>query len=82
MSKKIKLPKSVKGYGYAGVWKDPENTIGWNISSYVTGEGDRKNPSDPADTKNHGKGERYFLCQIIIKPIVDKMGRPITKIVK
>lgn len=80
MSKKIKIPKAVKGYGYSGAWEYPENTIGWNTTPYVTGKQDRKYPSEPADTLNHGNNVRYFLCEITIKPILDKRGRPITKI--
>lgn len=75
------MPKSVKGYGYAGTWKD-DNRLGWNITPYVTGKLDRKYPSLPADTKAHGRGERYFLCSIEIKPLLDKKGRPITKVIK
>lgn len=81
MSKKIQIPKSVKGYGYAGAWSSLKNTIGWNMTPYVTGKIDRKYPSDPADTKNHGNNQRYFLCEITVKPLVDKKGRPITKII-
>lgn len=81
MSKKIAIPKSVKGYGYSGVWRSPQNTIGWNTTPYISGNGDRKSPSDPANTEGHGAGERYYLCEITIKPLVDKLGRPITKII-
>lgn len=81
MSKKIKVPKAVNGYGYSGIWKSPKDTVGWNTTPYVSGKSDRKYPSSPADTENHGSGERYFLCEITIKPILDKLGRPITKVI-
>jgi hypothetical protein len=80
MAKKISVPKQVKGYGYSGVWHYPKNTLGWNTTPFIAGKYDRKCPSDPADTKNHGNNQRYFLCEITIKPLVDKKGRPITKI--
>lgn len=82
MSKKLKIPKPVKGYGYSGVWQFPSNTIGWNTTPYVSGVLGKRFPGNPADTKNYGKGKRYFLCEIKIKPLLDKKGRPITKIIK
>lgn len=79
MTKKIKIPKGVKGYGYSGVWTSPHNTIGWNTTPFVSGKADKKHPSSP--NVNEGTiGKRFFLCEITIKPILDKKGRPITKI--
>jgi hypothetical protein len=78
MTKKIKIPKSVRGYGYSGVWICPENTIGWGTTPFISGKSDRSYPSGPP---NHLRG-RFFLCEISIKPLLDKKGRPITKIIK
>lgn len=83
MSKKNKLviPNPTKGYGYVGVWKyGKEPTLGWCVAPYVSGKSDKKYPS--IANNPHAKGERFFLCEILIKPLKDKMGRPLTKIVK
>lgn len=68
--------------GYCGVWKyhKPNPSIGWFCSPFVTGEYDRRHPS--VTTNEHTIGKRMFLCEIIIKPLKDKKGRPITKIIK
>lgn len=81
-SKKIEIPKPVKGYGYAGQWHDGK--IGWFMPRHVSGKYDRVYPNDGVskDSIEYLKGERIFLCEIIVKPLKDKIGRPITKIVK
>lgn len=81
MSKKITVPKAIKGYGYSGSWNAPMNTIGWNTTPFVSGPGDRKYPGTPVRNENT-IGVRFFLCEITIKPLLDKKGRPITKIMK
>ncbi len=77
-TKKILIPKPVKGYGYSGVWTSPENTIGWQTTPFISGKCDRRYPSSPPP---HAEG-RFFLCEITIKPLLDKKGRPITKIIE
>jgi hypothetical protein len=79
VSNKIKIPTKTKGKGYVGTWKTDE--LGWWMPQHVhpasTGE-----PNEVAVEKGYFKGERVFLCEIIIKPLKDKKGRPITKIIK
>lgn len=77
MSKKVKIPKAIKGFGYSGVWQNGE--IGWNVTQYIDS---RRRYVSPPDSTNFIKGERAFLCEIIIRPVKDKKGRPITKIMK
>jgi hypothetical protein len=79
MSKKIKIPKATKGKGYSGVWKSEQ--LGWWVTDHVHPKslGD---PNMQAIEKGYLKGERVFLCEITIKPLLDKKGRPITKIIK
>jgi hypothetical protein len=81
MSNKIKLPKANKGYGYVGVWAGPDPKLGWFVAPHVYGGKSDRNYPSIADNPNM-KGERFFLCEITIKPLKDKKGRPITKIVK
>lgn len=82
-SKKLLFPKATKGYGYCGVWNSPSNHIGWMCSPHVGGASDKKYPSHLSPTRYPEiKGERLYLCEIIIKPLRDKRGRPITKIIK
>lgn len=81
MSKKIKVPKPIKGYGFTGVWLSGE--VGWMGLSHIGGS--RKYPDNPSldgERKSIMKGERLFMCEVILKPVLDKKGRPITKIVK
>ena len=80
MSKKLTMPKPVKGYGYSGVWSF-QNQVGWSVAQFVNGAMDRKYPSLPA-IHSTLVGQRLFLCEITIKPLKDKKGRPITKIMK
>jgi hypothetical protein len=79
MSKKISTPKITKGNGYVATWQS--GALGWwmpdNIHPLSTGA-----PNQHAIEKNYLSGERLFLCEIIIKPLKDKKGRPITKIIK
>lgn len=81
MSKKIKIPIPTKGYGYAGEWLD--GRIGWFMPRHVYGSYDRKCPDDPVsdETREFLEGRRLFLFEIIVRPLKDKKGRPITKIV-
>lgn len=81
MSKKIALPKPTVGYGYTGIWHTGQ--AGWFMPQFVYGSIDRKFPDDPIRKEDMPllDGERLFLCKITIEPLVDKAGRPITKIV-
>lgn len=77
---KIKVPKPVKAYGYSARWSD--GTIGWFTSRFPSTS--RKFPDDIPNLAEAPttSGERFFLCEIKIKPLIDKKGRPITKIQK
>ncbi len=79
MSDKINLPKATKGKGYVGTWRTDE--LGWWMPEHVH-PGSTGSPNEQAMQKGFFKGERIFLCEIIIKPLKDKKGRPITKIIK
>ena len=79
---KIKTPKSTKAYGFVGVWDD--NSIGWSMPQYLHKHDTRHNPSSyRKDTSpcflNY---DRLYLCEVTIKPILDKLGRPITRLAK
>lgn len=81
MSKKIKVPKQMKAYGFTGVWQNGQ--IGWMGLSHIGGSRDYPdNPSMDGERKEILKGERLFMCEVIVKPLLDKKGRPITKIVR
>ena len=78
MSRKIKVPSMNKGFGWVGQWSD--GGIGWNCPKFVTYFSNSEPAlgfvKHPYDKKGHS---RYFLCRIIIEPVVDKKGRPITR---
>ena len=78
MSKKIKVPKETIGFGYAGVWSD--GSVGWFSPHHVS---DSKKPryTDKPVSNPNTSGERFFLCKITMTPVLDKNGRPITRIV-
>jgi hypothetical protein len=80
MTKKVQLPKTNKGKGYVGTWR--HGKIGWWMPEFVSGPPYIEKPNAEAVSKGFLKGERVFLCEIIVKPLKDKKGRPITKIIK
>jgi hypothetical protein len=76
-TKKIQVPKANKGKGYVGVWRNGK--IGWFLPMFIQG------PNRSAEMPNSNSslnGERVYLCEITIKPILDKNGRPKTKLIK
>jgi hypothetical protein len=82
MNKKLKIPKGIKAYGYTGVWSS--NQVGWFAPRHIGGS--RKYPDSPNIDKDNPdyeylQGQRLFLCEITVIPILDKLGSPITKIV-
>lgn len=80
-SKKLKLPNPTIAYGFTGVWRN--NTLGWMGLSHIGG--DRTYPDRPClygDRINIMQNERVYLCKVVLTPVVDKLGRPITKIIK
>lgn len=75
MSNKLKLPKANKGKGYVGVITNYRGEeIGFDLPGAMI--------KGIAYMPNVDKGKRVFLCEITVKPLKDKKGRPITKIVK
>ena len=78
MSNKIKVPKATSGFGYAGVWHD--GSVGWFSPQYVNSSKTPKYTDKPVSNPNTA-GERFFLCKITMTPVLDKNGRPITRIV-
>ena len=75
------------GYGYAGVWAN--GTIGWHVPKFIHSGTKRHpdlpdalEPNDPQHANLARMNQRLFYCQVIIRPILDKLNRPITKIVK
>ena len=77
MSKRITAPKATKARVYSGMWLD--GTIGWETGPHIHPDGD---PSmSDFDRNPYIGGERFFLCEVTLKPILNKSGRPITRIV-
>lgn len=80
-TKKIVIPKSIKnGFVYSGTWND--GTLGWETGPHIS-ESNRKYVSQPNPKRNESIiGTRVFLCKVKLVPVLDKKGRPITKIIK
>jgi hypothetical protein len=76
--KKVKIPKDTTGRGFVGVWRN--NTAGWFMPKHLDGTSIERPESK--ELQLYAKGERLFLCEITVTPILDSLGRPITKIVK
>ena len=73
---KIDQPKATRGFGYVGAWDD--GCIGWFLPSHIGKWNSRQRPEPPND--HHClAGGRTFLCEITIRPVKDKLGRPITR---
>lgn len=74
----MKRPKTeVVGKGYVGRWKD--GTLGWFMPKCLTGfKRDREKPA----AHDYNRGEKSYLCEISVKQVFDKRGRPIVRIVK
>lgn len=72
---KMKIPQEVKGYGYVTLFNN--GSLGRFLPPHL---GDQKTPliSEHA----YAKGERFFLCEIVIRPVLKKNGKPVTKIMK
>ena len=82
MSKKLTLPRSTVGRGYVVVWND--GSLGWWMPEFVS-----KRVCYPPPTQGmkavYATGSfnhRFYLCDIIIKPLKDSKGRPMTKMVR
>ena len=79
---KTKTPKHTKAYGFVGVWSD--NSIGWSMPQYLHNYDTRHNPSKYLKDANPSflDDDRLYLCEVTIKPVLDKLGRPITRLAK
>lgn len=77
MTTKLEGGKETRGSGWVGRWQD--GALGWFIPSHVFGY---KNLHEPANDNENLKGERVYLCDIIIRQRFDKKGRPIVRIKK
>lgn len=74
MTKRLPIPKANKGRGWSGVWRD-RNVIGVPLPHVLWGG----TVINKCGAFYGDKDERYYLCEITIKPILDKLGRPITR---
>lgn len=81
-NRKIKLPAPTKGYGFVGQWMD--ESIGWFLPSFVHKNDSRGRSSGINERAREFAlpSDRAFLCEIVIKPLKDKLGRPITRKIK
>ena len=76
----IEIPEIEISNGWVGQFVD--GSLGWNMPGHLA----------PWSPNNPHKGfirvatwrdkQRYFLCRITIDPILDSMGRPITRLGK
>lgn len=81
-TKKVMIPRTTTGYGYAGTWGD--GSVGWFLTDHVTGGGRKYAGSPPERAQEFvtERTERFYLCKITLTPVKDKKGRPVTKIVR
>ena len=77
MSKKIRKPKAVSGRGYVGLWRNGE--LGWCVAEFISNRYRvADGPSERFD-QNAPSKDRAYLCEITIRPVLTKDGRPITR---
>jgi hypothetical protein len=80
-TKRIQVPKANKGKGYVAVWQ--RGKLGWWLPNHLYGGSGAADPVNHYAVKaGYLEGERVYLCEITIKPILDKNGRPKTKLIK
>ena len=87
MSKRIEVPLWESGFGYVGQWCD--GRIGWFLPEHLSPARKATYPDPPNDhavgiikASPSNRMERFYLCQITATPVLDKRGRPITRIVR
>jgi hypothetical protein len=75
MSKRIEVPKTVTGRAFVGLWIDSH--LGWSMPNIHPG-----GAISPTGNwwENARPGARAYRCQITITPLLDKRGRPITRV--
>ena len=88
MSKKVKVPKAAKGFGYVGVWQGdtelgsllPARMVTLGKPSFRRAfAGEATYGFSTADREYILRGKRSFLCEITLTPVLDAAGRPITR---
>lgn len=81
--KKLRVPKSTIGFGYVGAW-DRGETIGWYLPTHLHRHNKRRMPSveNPSIHQSIRVPCRVFLCRISITPVLDKRGRPRTRVIR
>jgi hypothetical protein len=88
LAAKVRKQRRRIGYGYVGAWQD--GTLGWCLPLHLdTSSRDkpprwlRKSPNKCAPHPDWSNiGEPSYLCEITIKLILDKRGRPIVRRIK
>lgn len=80
MSKKIKIPAPIKGYGYVSTWED--GTLGGIMPHSVNESRSKRDREVNTHSKRtvlnpikEANGERYFLCEITITPLTRRKGK-------
>lgn len=66
-----------RGYGYVARWLD--GTLGWWLPDHLSGW---RRSADHPSSNEFNEGEPAFLCEITIKQVFDKRGRPIVRRIK
>lgn len=80
MSKKVTKAKPCMGYGWVGLWRSGH--AGWYMPEFVHPD-DKRGVTSYAHTelRKSPNPERVYLCKVTVTPVLDKLGRPITRIV-
>ena len=87
MTKRKTIPEPVAGYGYVGLWRYPEEELGWSMPRHMypiersesySRRGTRSNMND----SDWAVGEDHYLCRITIGPVLDSLDRPIIAVPK
>lgn len=83
MTKAKKMPAPVVAYGYVGVWRNPLQ-VGWFLPRHACPNHRKPSgglyvPCEPPNDDPNTRGETFYLCEIRVRPLRTKTGRPITR---
>jgi hypothetical protein len=66
-----------KGRVWSGVWND--GTVGWFAGPHLHGQGRAATRPEKYTLGNMKEGDMLVLCEYVLRPVLDKNGRPIIR---
>lgn len=76
MSTHKKSTTTTRGFGFVGRWND--GRLGWSMPHVLSGN-PRRFPDSPEAERSWARHAPHYLCEITVRLIKDKRGRPIVR---